>query len=396
MHDVAKTNRFVFDDAATIHKNHALMESLGNPQEKYPAIHVAGTSGKGTICYMIESILRAHKKRTGMTTSPHVYDIRERVQLNGRLIGEDAFIDALNTVFSAAELHDIKVSYFEALTAMEYVTFSKVPLDYVVVETGFGGRLDATNVITRPDKICVLGQIGFDHTEVLGNTLEAIATEKAGIIQKDNTVVALKQDPAVNAVFEKRCKEQNAVIIWIEQSDTYQKTNQALAEKACKILADRDGWLLDKNLATTTCKQLFIPGRFERRDYKNRTVILDGAHNPQKLSALTTRTKLEGDSQVSLILAIGEHKNLIECLKSLAPIAKRVFATEYFTKQQDIPVRSVEAPVILEACKKLGIDAISTVSPEEALEKALVFPEPIVATGSFYLLSEIANVVENV
>lgn len=384
-----KTPRAVFDDEATIAKNVRIMELFGNPQNVHPAVHVAGTSGKGTICYLVDALLRAHTKRTGLTQSPHVYDIRERIQVNGQLISERKFVQNLNAVTSQVQAADIQPSYFETLIAMAYVEFGSQPLDYMVIETGFGGRLDATNVITREDKICVLNRIGFDHTEVLGNTLEKIAGEKAGIVQPGNHVVALRQEPEVNAVFEKRCQQQHATIQWVEQTGDYQKTNDEMAKAVCRMLAKRDKWSFDEAVAEATLQQVFIPGRFEKRHLKDHLVILDGAHNPQKLSALANRLSRERKVPVSIVFSTGKNKDIAACLKILQPVVKRIIATQYFTKEQDMPVHPAEIEEIVAACNDLGIEVMIEKSARSAVQKALEFPEPIVVTGSFYLLSEV-------
>lgn len=388
VHEIPKTNRLVFNDDETIAKNFKIMELLGNPQNSHPAIHVAGTSGKGTICYLIDGILRAHSKRTGMTQSPHVYDIRERIQINGQLVSEKHFTRALSTVLGRLHEGSISASYFETLIAMGFHLFSKVPLDYMVIETGFGGRLDATNVM-KERKVCVLGQIGFDHTEALGNTLEKIAGEKAGIVQEGSIVVALRQSEEVNQVFEERCNKMNAQLTWVEQTGDYQRTNDALARTACELVSKRDGWRIDNSLVDAVLQQVFIPGRFEKRHYNEHLLILDGAHNPQKLSAFANRIKRENKAPLTIILALGEHKNLKNCLEALKPITQRIIATEYFTKQQDIPVHPQSATDIAKMCEEIGIEVLVHTSPKNALDKAASFAEPIAATGSFYLLSEI-------
>ncbi len=389
IHDVPKTSRRVFDDSAAIERNFALMKLFNNPQNQVSSVHAAATSGKGTICYLIDAVLRAHSKRSGLVQSPHVYDIRERIQLNGQIISEKLFQELLVEVLDRAELSKMDISYFETLIAMAYVTFSRNKLDYQIIETGLGGRLDATNVITRSDKVSILGQIGLDHVEILGNTLEKVATEKAGIIQKESHVIALRQDPVVNAVFEKRCKEQNATLEWVEGESDYQKTNDAVARKVCQYLASRDGWKYDGALVESVLQQVFIPGRFEKRHFDEHLVILDGAHNPQKLAALVGRVQREGKAPMTVLLSLGDSKDLVSCLKILQPIAKRIIATEYFTKQQDIPVRPVAADAITDACRKLGIESISKKYPHEAFATALTFAEPIVATGSFFLVGEL-------
>lgn len=389
IHQMPKTSRDVFDDESTLKKNTQIMQVLGNPQESHPAVHIAGTSGKGTVCYLIDALLRAHTKRTGLTQSPHIYDIRERIQINGQLISERLFMKTFKGVLGRMQENDIPISYFEMLSAMGFACFAHSKLDYMVIETGFGGRLDATNVMRSPRKICVLTQIGYDHMHALGNTLEKIASEKAGIIQPGNVAVVLRQDPTVNAVFEKRCREQQAEIIWVEPGETYQRTNDALATTVCRLLAKRDGWQFDEATAEATLQQVFIPGRFERRHYKDHLVILDGAHNPQKLAALAGELMRKEKSPATVVLSIGERKDLDACIKALQPATKRIIATEYFTNEKDIPIHPTPAHSIVDACRSAGVEASAHPSPAQALAAASNFAEPIVVTGSFYLLGEI-------
>jgi dihydrofolate synthase / folylpolyglutamate synthase len=386
VHEVPKTSRKVFDDDSTLKKNQHLAAALNNSQNVHPAIHVAGTSGKGTICYLIDTILRAHSKYTGMFVSPHVYDIRERIQINGQPISERLFVKALRAVTSLTS--SLQPSYFETLTLMSFYTFSKQKLDYTIIETGMGGRLDATNVITNPQKICILGQIGLDHTEALGNTLEKIATEKAGIVQANNAVVALRQSPAINAVFETRCKEQNAELIWVETGPDYQKTNDDMALAACRLAARLHGWQFDEALALDVLQDVFIPGRFEKRRFHNHLTILDGAHNPQKLHAVAERIKQEDLSPVTVVLSIGERQDIAACIKELKPITKRIVATEFFTNEQDIPKRPVPADKLADLATQAGIEATAIKNPRLALQEASTYEESIVITGSFYLLGE--------
>lgn len=369
------------------------MKALGNPQESQPALHVAATSGKGSICYSIEAILRAHGKQTALTVSPHVYDIRERIQINGRPVEKDIFIEALNEVLSKTLNSNLKLSYFEVLAAMSFTVFSKSRLDYAAIETGFGGRLDATNVISRPDKVCILGQIGLDHTHALGDTLEKIAFEKAGIIQPGNHVIALKQTEGVNKVFEDRAAAMNASIEWVEQSSDYQISNSGLARAACRYIAGRDGWAFDNSLANRTLRNVFIPARFEKRSLKDHQVLIDGAHNPQKLAALAQRITQENMHPATIVFAIGERKDAKQCLVALKPIAKRLIATEYFTDQQDIPVHACDSSAITKICEELGIPCTAERSPEKALQRAVCHPEPIIVTGSFFLASELSPAI---
>lgn len=368
-----------------------LLSSLGKPQNRHKSVHIAATSGKGTFCYLLDSILRAHSLRTGMMVNPHVYDIRERIQLNGQPISEKLFLSSLYEVSKAVNSLGEEPGYFTTLSSMAFDVFANQRLDYILLETGIGGRYDITNTIEKEDKLCILGQIGLDHIEILGGTIESIAAEKAAIIQSKNLVVALKQDDEVNRIFEAEAKKKNAQITWVERSDDYQESNDKLALSAAKILAKRDGWDLDETLAQDVLAKTFIPGRFEKRVFNDHLLILDGAHNPQKISALVSRLQKESISPVTFLLAFGYKKDIFGCLEMLKPAAKRIIATEYFTNAEDkiIPNHPIEKSQIVEIAKSLGIEVSSADNPLEALRLASQSPEPIVATGSFYLLGEI-------
>lgn len=387
--ELPKTDRTAKNPAEKLSETKRVMNALGNPQNAHPAIHIAGTSGKGTICYLVDSILRAHTIRCGLIQSPHVYDIRERIQLNGQLISERKFLEYTHTVIQAFHQEGVTPTYRAVLTAMGFVAFQKTQLDYAVIEVGFGGKFDRTNIITREDKLAVLGQIGFDHTDTLGNTLREIAGEKAGIVQPHNRVIALRQDPEVVASYEEALAKAHASVEWVEQKDDYQQTNDAMAIQICQTLADRDGWKLDTKRTKEVLETAFIPGRFEKREYKDHLVILDGAHNPQKLAALANRLKREERAPITCILSLGHKKEYTECLKILKPVVKRIIATEYFANMKHAPFRPIPAEEIVASCKKLGIDATAQPSPQLALKQAVTFPEPIVATGSFFILGEV-------
>ncbi len=389
IHDIPKTPRRAFDDNELLAKSRRITALFGDPQNTHSAIHVAGTSGKGSICYSVEAILRAHGKRTGLLVSPHVYDIRERIQLLGSYIRRDLFTKVFHEVDDTAQVHNERLSYFEMTTMMGYVAFGHSDIDYQVIETGMGGRLDATNTITRKDKVCVLAQIGLDHVEALGHTLEKIAEQKAGIIQPGNHVIALEQAPEVMAVFEAKAHAMNAELEWIKPAEAYEVTNARLTEAACRYVAKRDGWQYDEQTAHQALDNLAIPARFEKRTVAGHTIILDGAHNLQKLGGLVDRLERTNLEPVTFIVALGEHRDIIASLMVLKNAAKRVIATEYFTEEQDIPTRPIGANVIVEAAHSLGIECEAAASPSSALAKAKTFSEPIVATGSFYLVSEL-------
>lgn len=387
MYELPKTNKSIFRDAKGFERSKQILEALGNPQNAHKAIHVAGTSGKGSVCYQIDAILRAHGKKTGLMVSPHVYDIRERIQINGKLLSKKKFLDLTNRLL--VELDNFSPSYFEALTCLGFLASAKEQLDYLVVETGFGGLWDTTNTITRNDKVCVINQIGYDHTAILGDTLEKIAVQKAGIIRKRSNIVYLNQDENVNHVIENHARKQHAKVIKVEKDDSYQKTNASLALSTVELLARRDGWKLNIKLAEQAITTVFIPGRYEKLIYKNYTVILDGAHNPQKLSALVQRLAEDDLIPATFILAMGERKDWQACLEILKPIATRIIATEFFTEASDTPHRALSSTELAQACEKIGVTALAQPNPKSALKRALTFNEPIVVTGSFYLLGEV-------
>jgi dihydrofolate synthase/folylpolyglutamate synthase len=389
LHDTARTNRFVFDDVAAIEKNFAIMEALGNPQNAHKTIHVAGTSGKGSTVYLIDALLRAHTKRTGMTQSPHVYDIRERIQINGQLISEKGFMYSLSAITDAAQNDGLELSYFESLIAMAFESFERTNIDYQIIETGFGGRLDASNVVTRKDKVCVITRIGLDHVQVLGNTVEKIAAEKAGIIQPGNHAFILDQAATINEVFAKRAAEVGATITWVPQHEDYQHTNDELARTVCEYLARRDGWQFNQTTAAATLQQVFMPGRFEKRHYNDHLAILDGAHNPQKLEAVTSRVLREHKYPATVVLGIGERYDLRTCVEALKPIARRIIATQYSTAAQDMPTKPTPTEDLALLGKELGIEVLQEKNSTNALAKAAEFPEPIIVTGSFYLIGEL-------
>ena len=184
---------------------HALLDALGRPHLSTPTVHVTGTKGKGSTSAMVASILRASGFSVGLYTSPHLHTMRERVQVNGAPLSEEDFAATLEAVWPSVEaLSGEGVTTFETLTAMAFHAFAERRLDWQVLEVGMGGTLDATNTVESP-QVCVITSISLDHTKILGDTVEAIARDKAGIIKPGATVVTAPQPPGVIAVLREAC-----------------------------------------------------------------------------------------------------------------------------------------------------------------------------------------------
>ena len=191
----------------------AFCHHLGTPQRNYYIIHVAGTNGKGSVSHMLASILREAGYRTGLFTSPHLVDFRERIRVDGEMIPKQKVVNFVDR--HREKMKELDLSFFEMTAAMAFDYFDQSDVEVAVIETGLGGRLDATNVITPI--LSVITNIGLEHTEFLGNTIEEVAAEKAGIIKKSIPVVIGQSNEAYNAVFEKRAEELHSKVIYAEQ-----------------------------------------------------------------------------------------------------------------------------------------------------------------------------------
>ncbi|NBY40725.1 MAG: hypothetical protein EBQ66_07495 [Flavobacteriia bacterium] len=215
-----------------------ILAHFGNPEKDLTFIHVAGTNGKGSTCAFIHSFLQQKRLKVGLFTSPHLVDFRERIRINGKAISEPAVIDFIEQVRPL----ELNLSFFEITLAMALVYFKEQGCDYVVLETGLGGRLDATNVVTPA--LSIITNIGFDHQAFLGNTLAEIASEKAGIIKPGIPVICGEENPALQSVFKQKAEEEGAPIYFSNRRITdeenllpsYQRKNAALAMEGLSLL----------------------------------------------------------------------------------------------------------------------------------------------------------------
>ncbi len=371
------------------------LQVAGNPHEALRVVHVAGTSGKTSTSYYIAAQLAASGKKVGLTVSPHVDTITERLQINGEPISNESFCSYLEEFLQLVD--GIELSYFELLIVFVLWVFAREHVDYVVLETGMGGLFDGTNVVTRKDKVCVITDIGYDHMNILGNTLEQIAFQKAGIVHERNVVFSQQQEPEAAKVINTHCAKMNAELHVItkeiaknSQSNSYQSRNWLLARMVADYIAMRDGL----KLAKIDPSSITIPGRIEKKVLVDGSILLmDGAHNGQKMTAFVESVQSQYPNRdATVLLALKQGKEVREVLQALKPIAGKLIITE-FTSYQDLPFKAISATAIAEQATVQGMDAAIVHDYAKALEALFSNDGLKIITGSFYLLSDIRKLL---
>ena len=360
-----------------------LKEFLAYPAHGTRVVHVAGTNGKGSTCAMIDSIARACGWRSGLFTSPHLVDFRERIRVSGQEIPEDACATMLTELRKICARFETHPTFFEITLALAMRWFRGRECELIVLETGMGGRLDATTAV--PADVCVITPIGLDHMQWLGETLEAIAAEKAGIFVPGKPAVSSPQEAAARFVLEKEANEKRSPLVFIEEpllgypmalAGDHQKWNAALAVTALHHV----GLPLNSDSVRHGLTHVSWPGRFERI---RPDVVLDGAHNPQAAAALadTWKTQFRG-KKASLVFSAVAAKDISGVLEILAPLAERIFICPV-----DTP-RAVPATE-LASCLPEGAPPHETFeSFESAFAAAQSHGAPILVTGSLFLVGE--------
>lgn len=389
----------------TLQRMRPLMAALGNPENKLKIIHVAGTSGKTSTAYYVAALLGAADKKVGLTVSPHIVSINERVQINLTPLPEPEFCVYMSQFLELIETIEPQPTYFELLIAFVYWYFAKTKVDYAVIETGLGGLHDATNVASQVDKVCVITDIGIDHTHVLGYKLAEIAKQKAGIIYPSNQVFMHEQTPEINQILERQTSECNAtlnvlsnIIIPVEQVSNlpkFQQRNWLLAHKTYQFLSMRDNLpvLTSQQLAATT--SMVIPGRMETIKVGGKTLILDGAHNVQKITAFVNSFKAKyPDQKAAILISLKKGKDYETVLPLLLPICSQLVATSFKTSQ-GVPINPINPEVIATEAARLGFNkVVSEQEYSKAFKQLLKSDSEIrVVTGSFYLVSNTLNLL---
>ena len=360
-----------------------LREYLAFPAHDTTVIQVAGTNGKGSTCAMIDAIARAGGRRTGLFTSPHLVDFRERIQVSGRQIPEERCAAMLGELREICVAMDPHPTFFEIAVALGMRWFRECGCELIVLETGMGGRLDATTAV--PADVSVITPIGMDHMQWLGDTLEKIAAEKAGIFRHGKSAVCSPQEPAARAVLEKAANEARAPIEFITEplrgyhialAGAHQQWNAALAVAALH----RAGVPLNADIVGHGLSHVSWPGRFEEI---RPGVILDGAHNPHaaRFLAETWRERFGGRKAAMVFSAVAA-KDIGGILTELSPLAAEIFICPVDTPRA-VPASEIAALLPENAPPHRCFDGFP-----DAFAAALASGHPVLVAGSLFLVGE--------
>jgi len=366
----------------------SLLQTFYNPHKKLKFIHVAGTNGKGSTCSFLTSLLVEKGEKVGLFTSPHIYDFRERIRVNGIEIDQAFVIDFCEKIKKISL--DYSPSFFEITLAMALCYFQQENCSIVVLETGLGGRLDATNVV-QP-LISVITNIGIDHTQFLGNTLEAIAGEKAGIIKVNTPVVIGQKQFETTNVFENKAKELNSQIIFAQEFqlpfelnlEGYQSQNLKTALVTLLLLS----YSIDKELVEKALKNLRrISGLYGRMEIvqKNPTLILDVSHNKEGIKATLKSLKLSEDAKLTILFGTSQDKAIEEMITLFpknAEIHLCIFKNERsqtFERLQEIKESNPKIKAVHQEVNQAIKQLLSTLNKQDTL----------LVIGSFFLISDV-------
>jgi dihydrofolate synthase / folylpolyglutamate synthase len=393
-----------------------LCEFIGNPQQNIKTIHIAGTNGKGSTSHMLAAILQTAGYKTGLYTSPHLKDFRERIKVNGEMCSESFVIDFTNRI--QPMIHEIQPSFFEITVAMAFEYFEQQKVDIAIIEVGLGGRLDSTNIIMP--ELSIITNIGWDHMNLLGNTLEQIAFEKAGIIKETTPIVIGEFTAITKPIFEKRANELDAKIHWANEerwiSDFNISAHHIEISVADKRTDERINYQLDlpgiyqtKNLLTVlsavdilhqkkwnisltdiqkalsnTKKINGLHGRWEVLKEKP-LLVLDVAHNEDGITQIVRQIELVGAQEVHIVIGMVKDKE-IERVLDLLP--KK--AHYYFTKAP-IP-RALDEQILMQEANKKGLLGNCFPFINEAVKNALHHAKEndlVLVCGSVFVVGEV-------
>ena len=368
------------------------MEALGHPDKGLHIIHIAGTNGKGSVAAFVSSILQAasfassEHYKVGLFTSPHLIDYTERIQIDGKQISRED-VTRIGQQLLNMELK-LEPTMFDYWLALAMVYFKEQHVDYVVLETGLGGAKDSTNGLSQLPEVCAITSIGLEHTQYLGDTLAAIAGEKAGIIKSGVPVVIGEMDEEASQVIEARCDELGCDLIHATQVESdlklglfggYQRKNAAVAVEIIRNLK----MIVDNQTIANGLATAVWPGRMHVIS-ESPYILVDGAHNPAGVTALRDSLKAEFPNQkFSFIMAVMADKNYVEMAQLIAPLSERIYTVTVDSE------RALQAKELADAIATLGVEAQACESYESAIDLAGTFNEKIIVFGSLYFIGEI-------
>ncbi len=390
-----------------------LLEKMGNPHKDLKFIHIAGTNGKGSTAAMTASILRKAGYRTGLYTSPYIYQFGERMQVDGELISDEDLIAITEYVKPLADTMSETPTEFELITAIAFEHFKRQKCDIVVLEVGLGGLLDATNVIDCPE-VAVITNIGLDHTDILGHTLEEIAMNKAGIIKENGNAVIYRGAPSVEAVFEKVCAEKNTALkkanfagLKLTSHDLFEQVfdcgeykdlhlpllgdhqlhNAAVVLAVAETLIEK-GWKISKENIYDGIRDVSWPGRFDIVS-RDPLFIIDGGHNPQCLEALVKNIQdYLTDRRVIALTGVLADKDYGDMYKPVMPLIEQFVCVT--------PPNPRRLPAEELAQHLTGVGAIATACADipTGVRKAIQLAGAdgvVLCFGSLYTIGDIRN-----
>jgi len=409
----------------------ALLDRMGHPERSFPSIHIGGTSGKGSTSTFLANILSAAGYNVGLFTKPHLQSVRERFVINHSPISPYQMVDLLDRM--PADLAD-KPTWYELMTALAFQFFAEQKVDFGVIEVGLGGTLDATNVIMP--EISILTNVGLDHTDVLGDTVELIAADKAGIIKKGRPVISGAVQPSVIEIFETKANQQGSPLVLAGRD--YHYTNilpdssgsifdfetgslhlwnlripmlghhqvaNAAAALAGAVELQKLGYAIPECAMRQALAETRVPGRMEIIDSKSTStpILLDGAHSPPKMAALVEGlTSLFADKTQNIVgvLSFSKGHNAEASLKFLAPLLTSAVLTEFTAETDYGNKRAQDVHELAEILRALNphIQIHLQPDPALALQEAQYLANPsdlICVTGSIFLVGQIREIVHS-
>ena len=393
-----------------------LLEMLGNPQDKLNIVHIAGTNGKGSCAKMLSNVLHQAGYKTGLNISPFVIDFRERFTINGEFISEENLAQITERVKEKQEYiwekYQLKLVEFEIVTAIAFCYFVQENCDIICLEVGIGGREDSTNVIKDSLVSCIMN-ISFDHTDMLGETIEEIAFEKAGIIKPNQTVIAYPaMDPAALDVIKNEAAKQNAKLVVpdissisvnhtaqfsdvmtygdmvIHQSfaGQHQSYNTSVVIEAAKAINSSGRFTITDENIVKGIEETKFPARIEIFS-KNPLVILDGAHNLDGISALKNVLETNGVKNLTAVWASLSDKQPEKLIESMAPFIGKLYTVDIFGS------RAIPKAELATMAKQYVEDCTAAESLEKAISVAMESGEDLIVFGSLYLASDARKII---